>query len=118
MKTTLISTILASALFAGAAVAAPIQVEVPSDAQPPRSTVKRADVLADFHIWRLSGLQDLNRGEGYVDTNSTDYRRAEATYQRLRSSPQFPALVSELEARPTANVVALRTMRRMAQATQ
>ena len=107
MKTHFLAPILISAMFAITASAEPIQIDVPRDVEPPESTLTRAEVIADLHIWRLAGLVDLNhQGEGQVDTNSYEYRRAFATYLQLRASPQFAKLVQELQQRPNAVVVA------------
>jgi len=63
-------------------------------------------VLADYHLWRLAGLQDLTRGEQSVDTNSYAYRKAHATYVHLPQSPQYAALLQQLQANPNAKVAA------------
>jgi hypothetical protein len=118
MKASLIASTLTLALFAGGASADPIRIDVPTDIQPPKSTLTRAEVLADFHMWRLAGLQDLTQGERPVDTNSHEYRRAYATYVHLRSSPQFAALVIQLQESPGSSVVAVRqAAERVARAT-
>ena len=107
MKTSLLASILASALIAGVANAAPIEIDVPRNVQPPESTVTRAEVIADYHMWRLAGLKALNDdGDRPLDTNSDQYRRAFATYVQLLSSPQFATLVRELQDHPNAIVVA------------
>ena len=104
-------TLLASALaltLLGTASAQPIRIDVPTDIEPTKSEVTRAEVTADFHIWRLAGLEELHRGERSVDTDSHEYRRALATYLRLRSSPQFATLVDHLRGDLNANVRASR----------
>ena len=107
MKTRLLASMLISAMFAIPAGAEPIRIDVPRDVRPPQSTLTRAEVIVDFHMWRLAGLEELNRqGEGVADTNSYEYRRAFATYLQLRASPQFAKLVQELQQRPNASVVA------------
>jgi hypothetical protein len=97
------------AIAAGHSGAQPIQVDVPSSIEPAQSGLTRAEVVADYHVWRLAGLQDLTRGEQSVDTNSYQYRKAFATYLHLRQSPQFAQLVSELENKRNARVVAGRS---------
>lgn len=96
------------ALLAGAAQAQAIRITVPDDVPLPVSTVTRAEVLADFHIWRLAGLHALNQGDAGPDTQSLQYRKAEAKYAYLRASPQFATLVAELSQRPSATVLAQR----------
>jgi hypothetical protein len=115
MKSLLLVPALAAALFAGAASAEAIAIDVPDNIEPPRSTLTRAEVLADFHLWRLAGLQDLHQGEAGVDTNSYEYRRALATYGHLRASPQYAALVVQLQQNPGATVVAKRHTQQLAQ---
>lgn len=83
----------------------PIQVEVPAAAEPPRSTLTRAEVLADLHVWRLSGLEELNRRSwGTPDTSTPEYLQAKASYEALRASDGFPALIEELRQHPFAPV--------------
>ena len=57
-------------------------------------------------MWRLAGLQELNSGYLPVDNTSEQYQNAYATYVELRSSPQFAALVRQLQQSPNAIVVA------------
>jgi hypothetical protein len=99
---------LGLAVSAAGASAGPLAIEVPTNIEPAQSGLTRAEVIADFHMWRLAGLVDLNRGEAGPDTNSYAYRKAYATYEYLRNSPQYAALVQELQAHPNANVVATR----------
>ena len=116
MRPTLLAPFFALALVAAAA-AEPIQIEVPTNIEPAESQLTRAEVIADLHMWRLAGLQDLTRGEGSVDPQSYEYRRAFATYAHLRSSAQYAALVNQLQQNPNANVVASRQTGRVAQPT-
>jgi hypothetical protein len=109
MKNLLLAPALASVLFAGAASAATFQFDVPDNIRPSSSTLTRAEVNADVQVWRLAGLEDLNRGERSPDTNSYEYRQAVATYQYLRASPQFALLVQQLQANPNTTVLAHRT---------
>lgn len=94
------------ALAAGVAQAQAIRIAVPDDVALPMSMLTRAEVLADFHLWRLAGLQDLNRGDAGPELESPEYRRAQAKYAFLRASPQYAALVEELSRRPNATVLA------------
>ena len=99
---------LSAAAFAlaGPVAAQSIQLHVPANIEPTQSGLTRAEVIADYHLWRLAGLQDLTRGEQSPDTNSYRYRKAYATYQHLRQSPQYAQLVNELQQRPNAHVAA------------
>lgn len=106
MKSTLLATALAGALFAGVAGASTIEIDVPRNVHAPKSTLTRAEVIADAHMWRLAGLQELNSGYLPVDNTSEQYQNAYATYVELRSSPQFAGLVRQLQQSPNAIVVA------------
>lgn len=105
MKRLLSLSALAFGLLAGAANAAPIVIDIP-DVEPTQSGLTRAEVIADFHMWRLAGLVDLTRGELSVDTNTYEYRKAYATYVALRQSPQYARLVDQLRDDPNASVMA------------
>jgi hypothetical protein len=106
MKRFLPYVALALSLAAAQAGAQSLQIDVPANIEPAASGLTRAEVIADYHVWRLAGLQDLTAGEISVDTSSYQYRKAYATYLHLRQSPQFAELVSELQKRPNARVVA------------
>ncbi|WP_425258939.1 hypothetical protein ACPOLB_25880 [Rubrivivax sp. RP6-9] len=101
---------LAIALLAGVAQAQTqtITIKVPDDIPLPVSKVARAEVLADLHMWRLAGLQELNRGEGSTDFHAPEYRKAQARYEWLIASPQYATLVAELSQRSHAAVHASR----------
>lgn len=102
----LASIVAAATLISGVAQAQVIRINVPDDIPVPQSTLTRAEVIADYHMWRLAGLQELNRGEATPDTESYEYRRAVARYTWLRASPQFAQLVAELSRQPNAIVLA------------
>lgn len=106
MKRFLSLAALSLAMTAGAVNAGPLYVEVPRNVEPAQSGLTRAEVIADFHLWRLAGLNDFSRGEASPDTNSYAYRKAYATYVQMRQSPQYAALVKELQANPNASVAA------------
>lgn len=118
MKNLFIAPIMAATVFIGVANAASVEMDIPDDIQTPRSTLSRAEVAADLQVRRLAGLQDLYRGELSPDTNSAEYRRALATYQYLRSSPQFAVLVQRLQENPNTTVVARRTSGLVAQSSR
>jgi hypothetical protein len=109
---------LAFTVIAGQAAAQSLQVQVPQDIEPARSGLTRAEVLADLHLYRASGLYDLTRRDQpqYNDSNSYNYRKAYATYLHLRQSPQYAELVRQLEQNPNAHVVAKRTSGPLTQA--
>jgi hypothetical protein len=106
MNASKLMSIAALSLLAGAAQAQAIRIEVPDNPSLPASTLARAEVAADYHIWQLSGLDELYRGAATPDPESPQYRRALARYVWLRASPQFAALVAELSVRPNATVIA------------
>ena len=99
------ASIAAVTLLAGVAQAQSVRITVPDQVPVSASTLTRAEVLADFHIWRAAGLQDLNRGDATPDTQSLAYRQAQAKYESLHASPQFSALVDKLSRHPNAQVV-------------
>jgi hypothetical protein len=101
-----VTSIAAVALIAGAAQAQAIRITVPAEVPVPVSKITRAEVIADFHVWRLAGLEGLYRGESSPNTESAQYRQAQAKYVWLRASPQFAELVAELSRRPGATVLA------------
>jgi len=94
-----------STLLIGTAHAQAIQIDMPT-AQLSEG-MSRAEVLAELHLWRLSGLQELNQGEQSVDANSIKYQLAFASYVQLRKSPQFAALVDQIQQQPNARVTAV-----------
>jgi hypothetical protein len=108
MNPSKLTSIAALLLLAGAAHAQAIRITVPDEVPLPVSTLSRAEVIADYHLWRLSGLQALNQGDRGPDTESPAYRQAQAKYAWLRASPQFPELVAELSRRPGTSVLAQR----------
>lgn len=80
-------------------------LSVAAQAQAPQSGLTRAEVLADLHIWHLSGLEELKRRSwGVLDTTSEDYLVAKAKYDAMRASSEFPALVAKLERNPFSQI--------------
>lgn len=96
--------VLALPLAGTQAGAQSLQIQVPSDIEPARSGLQRAEVMADLQLWILSGLSEFTQGEGFADTNSYEYRKAFATYQHLRQSPLYAQLVSEFQQNPRARI--------------
>lgn len=73
----------------------------------PRSVVSvsqnsRALVQADTVIWMRSGLAAAQNGEAGADLSRPAYRQAAAEYSRLRSGPEFGALVESIARTGTA----------------
>ena len=101
-----LTSIAATTLLVGIAQAQTIRITVPNEVPLPVSTVTRAEVVADYHLSRLAGLQALNQGDRGPEFGSSEYRQAQAKYAWLRASPQYTALVAELAGRPNAIVVA------------
>ena len=106
MKLSKLTSALALVLLAGAAQAQPISITLPDDAELTEPTRSRAEVLAELHLWRISGLEAFSRGEAGPPVFSDAYRKAQARYAWLRASPQYAELVAELTRRPGATVVA------------
>ncbi len=97
MKTLKMTPLLIALTLAAGGATAQVQFNVPADLPIPKSTLTRAEVIADVLIWRASGMADLhNHGERPVDTNSVEYARATARYHYMRASPQFAALVEQV----------------------
>jgi hypothetical protein len=108
MKAPRIAAVLIAASLASGAGFAQVSFDVPANLPIPKSTLTRAEVVADFLIWRASGLYDLNNSRSSdrgVDTNSAEYMQAEAKYAYLHSSPQFAALVEQIKRDGSTRVV-------------
>ena len=104
MKALNIALLIAGSLTAGSAMAQPIVVSVPP-AVAASQPLSRAEVMADLHIWRLSGMQAARYFSDYHDERNPQYQAALARYQAMRSSPDFAVLVEKLRADPSAPVV-------------
>lgn len=96
-----VATGLASLLYV--AHADTIRIDMPS-AEPSGLTLTRAEVLADLHIWRLSGLAELTRGER-PQIYGERYLQAKARYEAMRASPAYAELVEKMEKNPSATVL-------------
>lgn len=106
MKTLSMATVLVATSLAVGASIAQVSFSVPANLPTPMSTLTRADVLADFLVWRASGLHELtHRGESDTDTSSPEYMQAEARYDYLRASPQFPELIDQIKKNGSTRVV-------------
>jgi hypothetical protein len=93
-------------LATGQAGAQAVQVQVPSNVEPVRSQLTKAEVLADLHLYRAAGVYEYARTVHVFDVYTYAYKKRNATYLHLRQSPQYAQLVSELERNPRARVVA------------
>ncbi len=92
-------TLIASALVALTAVAAPAFAQSYSHLDPiTQSQKSRAEVLADLQIYRESGLAAADRNEDF-DLNPGQRAKAEARYAELKASPKYAALVQRFAAK-------------------
>jgi hypothetical protein len=99
------SAFLAMALVASIATAQ-VRFNVPANPQVAASKVPRAEVVADYLVWRASGLQELHRrGQQSIDTTTPEYLQATARYRAMRDSPQFAELVDSVRSGGTPAVV-------------
>jgi hypothetical protein len=97
MKKLKMAFVLMAATLAASAASAQVQFNVPSNLSIAKSTLTRAEVTADFLIWRASGLYDLHSpGQRSVDTGTLEYAQATAKYTYMRASPQFAVLVDQI----------------------
>jgi len=99
------SAFLAMTLVASVATAQ-VQVNFPAKPSVPASELSRSEVVADYLIWRASGLQELHwRGQQGLDTTTPEYAQANARYRAMRDSPQFAELVDSVRLGGTPTVV-------------
>jgi Domain of unknown function (DUF4148) len=100
MKNLKTASVLLAATLAANAACAQVQFNVPSNLPIAKSTLTRAEVVADLLIWRESGLEALHArhspGGLSVDTNTLEYAQATAKYNYMRGSPQFALLVNQI----------------------
>ena len=87
---------MAAILACQIAAAAGVDIDVPREVLTSPSTRTRAEVMADFYMWRAAGLEEQTRGEVPPDASSKSYQTAQARYQALLASPQYAAMVREL----------------------
>ncbi|SEL84592.1 Domain of unknown function [Roseateles sp. YR242] len=92
MSTT--KTLIAAALIAVGAAAAPVFAQSYSHLEPITTTSQktRAEVLADLQIYRDSGLALVDSTEE-LGFDNTRRQQAQARYEQLRNSPTYAALV-------------------------
>ncbi len=89
---------VAATAFAGAASAGTTSQEAWFGAQPATqqsAPLSRTEVQADLNLWNRAGLGSVNAGE-YGDVTDTIYAQRMATYQRMRSGPEYVAEVQRL----------------------
>lgn len=95
-------TLIASALVALTAVAAPAFAQSYSHLDPiTQSQKSRAEVLADLAIYRESGLAAVDRTEDF-SLNAAQRAKAESRYAELKASPKYAALVQRFAAEEAA----------------
>ena len=110
MKNLKMAFVSIAATLAASAASAQVQFNVPSNLPIAKSTLTRTEVTADLLIWRASGLADLHSpDQRSVDTGTLEYAQATTKYASMRASPQFAALVDQINrGGPTRFVVASR----------
>lgn len=89
-----IATLTVSSIATAQQAAPDAQSSKPSNGLVQPRGLTRAEVLADFAMWRRAGLGILSR-EGGGDT--LELRRREAEYFRLRNGPEYVAELRRLE---------------------
>jgi recombinational DNA repair protein (RecF pathway) len=87
--------ILAAALLAASAFTSAAHAQAAPDGR--QQGLTRAEVVADFIIYRESGLELLNEADA-VNFYSPEYLQAKARYQALRSSSYYAELVQKVTA--------------------
>jgi hypothetical protein len=101
MKANLLLLTASLVLVAGAASAEPFRIRsLQNNSLPHRTTSivdaqTQAQFLAERHMWRLSGMQQLNARQR-AEQAGVPYEQAKARYDALMASPEFPALVRAL----------------------
>ncbi|MDA8523518.1 DUF4148 domain-containing protein [Acidovorax sp. NCPPB 4044] len=90
---------IATLAFAGAtaATAAPVSQEdmagpIPLTEVQNQQPLSRAEVVADWNLWKKAGLDKYQAGDRSV-MNDPMYQQRLAEYQRLRSGPEYVAEV-------------------------
>lgn len=69
--------------------------------QVPKSTLTRAEVLAELQIWRESGLDRFEHPEVDAARDEAGQAAAQARYAALRQGPRFAQLVAQYAAKNT-----------------
>lgn len=80
---------------AAAAHADPLPMQTAVVIQPAASSVSRAEVQADFLVWRAAGMTKWDY-DG-ADVFSADYRHDISEYAAIRRSPQFAVIERDIE---------------------
>ena len=112
MKTQIALFIVALGAFAGAAKAASEEafyINVPHeavlrDAIVANDAESKAHFLAERHMWRVSGMQQLSARQ-HADQYGASYEQAKARYNALVASSQFSQLVDALASNPRLEVL-------------
>lgn len=109
MKPTLHLLAVSLALCAGAASAEPFHIRALQDndaafrSATPVDAQTQAQFLAERHMWRLAGMQQLNARQR-AEQIGVPYERAKARYDTLIASSEFPVLVAALTRDPGLEV--------------
>ena len=87
-------TLLALALASGV-----VQIAVAADAAAPADVpLSRAEVIADFQVWRESGMEAISNGDEPAIFHPA-YAQVHARYLAMRESPAFAQLVRRIAER-------------------
>jgi hypothetical protein len=74
-----------------------------------KSTLSRAEVLADLNLWNRSGLGAISHGEN-TPAADPSYAERMAEYQNLRSGPEYQAELRRLSGSTVAGTAAMTTV--------
>lgn len=91
--------LLSAGVFASFAYAATVSQEVWAGPEPvvTGKALSRAEVQADWLLWKQAGLDVYSQGDGaHFDQSSYDAKLAH--YLQLRNSPAFAELVERIQA--------------------
>jgi hypothetical protein len=109
MKSSLHLLTVSLALCAGAASAEPFHIRTLQDnntsvrSASPIDAQAQAQFLAERHMWRLAGMQQLNARQR-AEQIGVPYESAKARYDALIASSEFPVLVGALTRDPGLEV--------------
>lgn len=87
-------TLIGAASLAIASLSAAQQV-IPEATFLAQASRSRAEVLAEFSLWRQAGLDRYDVEGG--DQSSMDYQRRLEHYARMRSGPQYVAELQRIQ---------------------
>jgi hypothetical protein len=90
--------VLASMVWSTSAVAGPAEAPMATDSQ-----LSRAEVIADFKLWRRAGVEQHVEAARYYQVDEAAYARALGEYHRLRNSPAFAREVAQAQGQDPAS---------------